>query len=258
MIDSVAAAHVNTLVDFCAMRDVDDLTREAVESAAGGPVDVAVLYGGSILAGADVFARIATAGLARHYMIVGGQGHSTDVLRRALAGPDVDARSEASLFDQYLRDRHGIAVDLLEHESTNCGSNVRNTLTQLAAARLPHRRILIVQDASMQRRMDAGFRLHAPDVRIVNYAAHRTHIDLVDGEPAFANPPIGMWSPDRYVSLLMGEIPRLADDENGYGPRGRHFIAHVDVPTAVTDAYRALRAAGAGTPRAADDRWSDS
>lgn len=41
-------------------------------------------------------------------------------------------------------------------------------------------------------------------------------------------------------SLALGEIPRLRDDENGYGPRGRGFIAHVDIPEAVEAAWRRL------------------
>ena len=105
----------------------------------------------------------------------------------------------------------------------------------------------------MQRRMDAGFRLHAPGARIVNFAAHRTHFDQ-----AFRSPPAGMWPPARYLSLLMGEIPRLTDDADGYGPAGRGFIAHVDVPPAVTDAYNALRTAGTSAPRPADQRWADA
>lgn len=262
MIDSAVVAHVNTLVDFCAMRDVGALTREAVEAAAGGRVDVAVLFGGSILAGGDVLARAVTDDVADHFMIVGGQGHSTDALRdamrRELGWTDVDGRTEAALFDQYLRDRYGVQADLLEHESTNCGSNVRNALALLSAARVLHRRILIVQDASMQRRMDAGFRLYAPDVRIVNYATHATRVDLVDGRLGFRSPPAGMWPIERYVSLLLGEIPRLTDDRTGYGPAGRGFIAHVDVPATVTDAYHALRSAGIGTARPADQRWADA
>lgn len=239
-------------MDFCAQRDVEALTRDAVEAAAGGRVDVAILFGGSILAGGDVLAGAVTAGVADRFMIVGGQGHSTDVLRDAMreemGWTDVAGRTEADLFDRYLRERHGIRADLLEHESTNCGNNVTYALALLAARGVPYRRILILQDASMQRRMDAGFRLHAPGTRVVNFAVHRTHVD--------EEPPAGMWPMDRYVSLLMGEIPRLTDDRDGYGPAGRGFIAHVDVPAGVTRAYEALKAAGVGTPRAADNRWA--
>ena len=44
----------------------------------------------------------------------------------------------------------------------------------------------------------------------------------------------------RYVNLLMGEIPRLSDDKNGYGPKGKNFIAHVDIPMDVKTAFDEL------------------
>lgn len=39
----------------------------------------------------------------------------------------------------------------------------------------------------------------------------------------------------------MGEIPRLRDDADGYGPNGRGFIAHVDIPPEVEAAFAELR-----------------
>ncbi|MFI5492637.1 YdcF family protein [Actinoplanes sp. NPDC051859] len=262
MAGAADVADLNTLVGFCARRDVDVLSRGAVEDCADGPVDVAILFGGSILAGGDLFARAITDGVAARFLIVGGQGHSTDVLRATmrqhLGGDDVAGETEAALFDRYLRQRYDIQVDLLEHESTNCGSNVRHALALLAAEGVPHRRILLIQDASMQRRMDAGFRLFAPATRVVNFAAHRTPVELIDGELGFRSPPEGMWPLDRYVSLLMGEIPRLTDDPAGYGPAGHGFIAHVDVPADVMQAYSALRARGVGAPRIADQQWADA
>ena len=42
-----------------------------------------------------------------------------------------------------------------------------------------------------------------------------------------------MWDMERYVSLLMGETPRLTDDAAGYGPHGAGYIAHVDIPEEV-------------------------
>ena len=53
----------------------------------------------------------------------------------------------------------------------------------------------------------------------------------------------GMWEMGHYIDLLMGEIPRLTDDENGYGPRGKDFIAHVDVPENVRQAFEELQGA---------------
>jgi uncharacterized SAM-binding protein YcdF (DUF218 family) len=240
------AGSINTLVRFCARRDVPALT-----PALGA--DVAILFGGSILAGAAELATAIRAGAARHSMIVGGQGHTTDALRAQMGWPDATSMSEAALFDRYLRTQYGIAVDLLEQESTNCGNNVTNALELLRREGLPHDRLILIQDATMQQRMDAGFRRHAPTAKLVNYAAHQT---LVDTDLEYVDPPDGMWELDRYVSLLMGEVPRLTDDPSGYGPAGRGFIAHVDVPPEVRDAFDQLQHTTRFATRVADDQWA--
>ncbi|SNY37200.1 ElyC/SanA/YdcF family protein [Paractinoplanes atraurantiacus] len=220
------ADDINTLVDFCARRDVPALTP--------GTADVAILFGGSIVAGAEVFADAMRAGVAGHYMIVGGEGHTTAALRETLG---VTGGTEATLFDRYLRERHGLAADFLEEESTNCGNNVTLALRLLRAEGVRQESLILIQDATMQQRMDAGFRKHAPATRLVNYAAHRTLVTESDGRLSYVDPPVGMWSMDHYITLLMGEIPRMT----GYGPTGRDFIAHVDVPDEVRRAFERLR-----------------
>ena len=42
-------------------------------------------------------------------------------------------------------------------------------------------------------------------------------------------------------ALKMSEIPRLIDDENGYGPRGIGYIAHIDIPEDVKNAFLSLK-----------------
>jgi uncharacterized SAM-binding protein YcdF (DUF218 family) len=252
---------INTLVRFCARRDVPALTREAVRAAAGAPADVAILFGGTILAGADVFAGALREQVAARYMIVGGQGHTTGALRRSLrertGWTDMESSTEAALLDRYLRERHGLAADLLEHDSTNCGANARNAVALLRARRLPHGRLILIQDATMQQRMDAAFRLHAnPATQLINYASHQATVALTDGVLTYPDPPEGMWPIDRYVTLLMGEVPRLTDDANGYGPAGRGYIAHVEVPPEVRRAFACLRETTDFATRAADPQWA--
>lgn len=46
---------------------------------------------------------------------------------------------------------------------------------------------------------------------------------------------------DRYISLLFGAIPRLRDGEEGYGPRGANYLAHVDIPQAVEESYQLVQ-----------------
>ena len=51
-----------------------------------------------------------------------------------------------------------------------------------------------------------------------------------------------MWDMERYISLLLGEIPRLRDDSDGYGPNGKNYLAHIDIPDSVTEAFENLTA----------------
>ena len=118
---------------------------------------------------------------------------------------------------------------LLERDSRNCGENVVLARDVVRAAGLAPSTVALVQDPTMQRRMDAVFRLAWPDAVAVNRPGPR--------HGRFA------WPHDRWVALVMGEVPRLRDDADGYGPRGRGFQAHVDVPPEVEAAYAALLAA---------------
>jgi hypothetical protein len=43
-----------------------------------------------------------------------------------------------------------------------------------------------------------------------------------------------------FLDLLMGEIPRLRDDERGYGPNGLGLIGHVNIPDDVLAAFDCL------------------
>jgi hypothetical protein len=108
------------------------------------------------------------------------------------------------------------------------------------------RSVLLVQDPTMQRRTHESFRRSlrgTPDVTVLSYAP------LV---PDVSAPDFGeIWSMDRFTALVLGEVRRLHDDENGYGPRGAGFIDHVDIPTDVLDAYRRLAAALPGSTRPA-------
>ncbi len=58
---------------------------------------------------------------------------------------------------------------------------------------------------------------------------------------AFVGSGEGLWPVERYLSLVLGELPRLRDDVNGYGPAGRDFINHVDIPAEVEEAWQILR-----------------
>lgn len=240
------AENINTIADFCAPRDFSSLTQAAMQDAVSTPqVDVMVLFGGSILAGGDVLAEAIKNKIAHTYVIVGGAGHTTETLRQRVHAeyPAIETANlpEAEVFQRYLRTVHGCEADYLETASTNCGNNISYLLDLLHAHGVPCRSLVLTQDATMQRRMAAGLAKMAPDIRCLNYAAYRAEVVMQNNTLTYAQNVHGMWDIDRYVNLLMGEIPRLTDDADGYGPRGKNFIAHVDVPTEVRAAHAALQ-----------------
>lgn len=199
----------------------------ALEDPWPGHVDLMLLFGGSLPPTWKVAADAVTGGEVGHLMLVGGRGHTTDVLLAALGRDSSCAETEAELMAAWLKEVHGIEDVLVENRSTNCGNNV--TFAEQVAERLGlrPRTVALVQDPTMQRRMDARFR--------------RT---WALGGAAPVNRPgpesRDAWPGSRWVSLVMGEVPRLRDDAHGYGPHGRDFIAHVDVPDDVEAAYRQI------------------
>ena len=98
--------------------------------------------------------------------------------------------------------------------------------------------MLLMQDGAMQRRMGLTFEKYAPHVRILHYAVYQARLT----RHMIYDPPIPyMWDTDRFAALLLGEIARLRDDENGYGPRGKNFIVHEDIPPEVEQAFRVVQ-----------------
>ena len=245
--DTKIAGEINVLGRFCGKQDIPELSPAAVRDLCGmDRADVMVLFGGSILAGGDLLARAIREGMAKTTVIVGGAGHTTETLRQTVhsryPGIETAGLPEAEVFQKYLTEVHGCRADYLETESTNCGNNITNLLRLLEEKHIPCRSIILCQDATMQRRMDAGFRKHAPAaIRVINYPAYRATVAWNGERFVYQENIPGMWSVERYVNLLMGEIPRLTDDENGYGPRGRDYIAHVEIPDEVRHAFQFLR-----------------
>lgn len=83
-----AADAINCLGSFCGRRDLLSLTPAALDKKIGQPqADVMVLFGGSILSGGDLFAAGMRQRVAKRYVIVGGEGHTTQALRNEIGRP---------------------------------------------------------------------------------------------------------------------------------------------------------------------------
>ena len=238
---------INMLGRFCGRRDVDVLSKAQLSDRCGiDMADVMILFGGSIIEGGDVLAEAMKNDIAHRYVIVGGAGHTTDTLRKMVNKeyPSIKTKelTEAEIFQNYLRAIYGCQADLLETRSTNCGNNITYMLELLKDNGIEFNSIILCQDATMQQRMDAGLRQYTDEsIKIINYASYKATVISDNNELKYQEQIHGMWDVERYINLLMGEIPRLTDDENGYGPAGKGFIAHVDIPEEVQHAFEVLK-----------------
>lgn len=250
---------INKIGYFLSRRDIDDLQKKLLIKNYGiEQVDVMVLFGGSIIAGGDILARAIKNRVAKHFIIVGGAGHTTNTLRQVVDNlyPSVKTAglSEAQIFQNYIKQRYHLEVDWLEMESTNCGSNITNLLALLKEYVPDWQSIILSQDATMQVRMYAGLKKYVQDSKqIINYATYQ--VNIKDGK--IVNPPNGMWTSQRYVNLLMGEIARLQDTSTGYGPKGKNFISHVDIPNEILQAFETVQTALPDSIRGANSQYAD-
>lgn len=235
--------NLNRLSRFCGPRDLSELTQTALqEKYQRSQADIAILFGGSILAGGDVLAEAIQHNIAKKYMIVGGYGHTTASLMKEMQKelPTLKAASEAELFAAYLKEKYDLTVDYLETKSTNSGNNVTNCLEILQKEAIPLNTLILIQDAAMQKRITAGFRKYLPEALLIDYAAYEAEFIETAQGLTYSDTIKGMWPVQRYISLLLGEIPRLTDDKNGYGPKGADYIAHVEIPAEVRIAFDEL------------------
>lgn len=210
-------------------------------------------------------------------VLCGGIGHSTPLLRDAIcdAYPDsnpneVDGLPEARIFEKAMRmnwpglcgriDRGEIGF-MVEEESTNCGANANLAVELMRSRGLSPVNLIIVQDPTMMRRTIASFekaydtlKTHSTPKQITPWSTFTPHLSLEDKEVKWdisdfcdKNASVDvLWTMDRFLGLIIGEIDRLNDDVYGYGPNGKGFIEHVDIPEDVLESWIRLKAIGGG------------
>jgi len=217
-------SELTLISDYLARRDVDQLVE----------ADLLVLMGSAVLESVEMAARAWYEGLVPRILISGGIGHSTPHLLAKVGQREL--RPESRIFRDLLTRQYDVpdAAIEIEDQSTNCGQNAEFTRPFVNRAQ----RIVLVQDPTMQRRTHACFVRSfrdLPGTQLISFAPVLPWV----GPAGVAATPGGaaIWDRERFASLVLGEIRRLRDDEAGYGPRGRNFIDHMDLPPAVLDAY---------------------
>jgi len=215
----------------------------------------------------EVFSAIESRpNLTKTLVLSGGVGHSTRHLYEAIRKskysdlfPKISGLPESQVIVHMLKDYYPRLNELfeskvvnliVEDKSTNCGSNAIETRRVLERENVPSRSFVIVQDPTMSIRTVASFKhTYANSTLPLTFYGCPTFIPVLAIEEesqlaTFSVPGIdasGLWGVPRFLDLLMGEIPRLRDDTNGYGPKGKNFISHVDIPDQVEGAWARLK-----------------
>ncbi|NDJ57757.1 YdcF family protein [Enterobacteriaceae bacterium 4M9] len=218
-----------------------------------GADDVIILAGNAVIPSIDAACRLA-ANREMPLVLSGGIGHSTTFLYAAIAQHPTyntlptTGRPEAAILADIARRFWNVPQERIhiESRSTNCGENAAFSRDLLVAKGLHPQRVIVAQDPTMQRRTLATFARVYQDQPFtpewVSYPGVVPEVYAGDRSLHFMGGDKGLWPMERYLSLILGEIPRLRDDEKGYGPTGKGFIVHVDIPQHIEQAWQVLRA----------------
>lgn len=235
---------INTLGEWLA--DNEFAAPPAVSDA-----DLIILAGNAVIPTIDAACELA-ANSELPLLITGGIGHSTTFLYAAIAKHPhyntipTTGRAEAAIIKDIATQFWKIPAEkvLTEEKSTNCGENARFTYELLKMQQIAPARAMIIQDPTMQRRTVATFErvwqsdAHQPQWR--SWPGFVPRLENLDSKTVFSLQEKGLWPVARFISLALGEIPRIRDDAQGYGPQGRDYITHVEIPLAVINAWEIL------------------
>ncbi|MBV7390876.1 YdcF family protein [Enterococcus sp. ALS3] len=198
--------------------------------------DTLVLAGNSLPNLISYTAKFVKEKKIKTVMFCGGIGHGTQFLidnykemMPELHMENFSQLPEATIMLEIFKQTYGdiSQLDIIkEEQSTNTGENARFSL---AAFDNPPEKIWLVQDPLLKKRSLLTFQKNWPiptkDIALMPY-------------PTFDE---NWWPKEYYLSLVIGEIRRLHDDEQGYGPKGANYIPHVDIPDNVWQAYLAVK-----------------
>lgn len=239
---------------------LDDFNGNGPEPEVLSGVDVIALLGNQViatLAGAcALMRRSPTATL----LVSGGVGHSTPLLYDNLLQSRYGGLVRRGLVKETMAEAEMVAAVaqgaflipagriLIEIRSRNTAENARYGLQMLNEANRKPAAILILQDPTMQRRSMLTWAREAEiagsDARTLSHAVFVPEVAPgPDGLPRLAvGQEAGTWTMERFLALILGEIRRLRDDRDGYGPKGQGFLPHVDIPEPVLESYQRLSA----------------
>jgi len=234
---------------------LDDFGGSGPEPEVLNGLDVIALLGNQVIATLVAACALMRRSPGATLLLSGGAGHSTpllyDNLRLSSYGGLVcsglvrETMAEAEMYAAVAQAAFHIPPGsiLIESRSRNSAENARFSMKILKDANRRQRTILVLQDPTMQRRSMITWAREAEiagsDARVLSHAVFVPAVEPgPDGMPRFpAGQDQGTWTMERFLALILGEVRRLRDDEDGYGPRGRNFLPHVEIPAPVIESY---------------------
>lgn len=253
MASKVSADDVNLLSAFLANSQLPELSTSSV--------DTIVICVSAVLHPAEkLFATLElNPSLTKSLVLCGGIGHSTPLIYEAVArhpvyqtiSGAVEGLPESrvlltileSFFDVAKIKSAGCRI-FVEDVSTNCGANAVESRRVLDEADQTPKKMVLIQDPTMSIRTKAAFDqvysnlVDKPEV--LCWPGFVPRVRDAGGQIEFDTTIVskdGLWTMERFLNLIMGEIPRL----ELYGPNGKGSIAHVEVPHEVAEAWNRLR-----------------
>lgn len=217
-------------------------------------LDAIVLLGNQVVETLTAACTLLERAPAAVLLLSGGAGHSTPMLYENLCNSIygnlvqqelvLETMAEAEMFAAIAQAAFGIPAGRIriENQSKNSAENARYSLEILRDRGLDGP-LLILQDPTMQRRSVLTWMREADlagsDMCTLSHAVFVPKVEPgPDGALRLAEDQAqGTWTLERFLGLIMGEIERLHDDEKGYGPKGKNFLPHVDIPEAVYESY---------------------
>jgi uncharacterized SAM-binding protein YcdF (DUF218 family) len=256
--DSHTVSDINLIARFLAHEQIQNLPSHP-------PVDCIIICASAVLYQAEMLFRALESrpDLAKTVVLCGGIGHSTPLIYEAVAkstkyhalAAEVVGLPEARVLEKILQRYFGVSAItraggkvLIEDKSTNCGANALQSRKVLEAAGVPTpRTCIIIQDPTMALRTVTSFQktysdLETPPI-FLSCPVFVPQVQMMASEFQYLVGGVSrteLWQTGRFFDLIMGEIPRLRDNEAGYGPKGKGFITHVDISEGVENAWQRL------------------
>jgi hypothetical protein len=228
---------VNNVCEWLARRDIQQITAKEVQRTTNlNYFDALFAFGCDLTEIPEFASKVYHMGLCRTIVFSGGIGHGTEGLRinaKGKYGIHLHNSTEAEIMAAIASEFCGVPSNkiLIEDKSTNTSENALFSLDLLTRSYGKPAGILLVQDPLAQQRSHLTLmRYTDEDTKLISFAPFIPH--YIHNKP---------WAEERFFDLIFREVTRIGDDENGYGPKGKNYIAHIDIPESVLESYRYIQ-----------------